>query len=130
MYDYFKALHIIFIVTWFAGLFYLPRLFIYYVESEEHPNQQVAEALKEQFKIMQKRLWYGITWPSCILAIAFGSSMLHQWLPLADNPWLVVKLGLVFLLFLYLNIVCQTYKHLYHQLYIPFLLLYLKFWCI
>jgi putative membrane protein len=101
MYDYFKALHIIFVVTWFAGLFYLPRLFIYYVEAQERTSIEVREALKAQFLIMQRRLWYGITWPSCILAILFGSSMLSNWLPLSDNPWLVTKLVFVLFLFLY-----------------------------
>ncbi len=101
MYEYIKALHIIFVVTWFAGLFYLPRLFIYHVESENRPNEAVKAALQEQFVIMQRRLWYGITWPSCILAIAFGSSMLSHWLPLSENPWLMTKLGFVFFLFLY-----------------------------
>lgn len=99
-YDYFKALHIIFVVTWFAGLFYLPRLFIYHVESGLREESE-RKVLQEQFLIMQRRLWYGITWPSCILALAFGLSMLHHWFPLTENPWLLVKLGFVFFLFIY-----------------------------
>ena len=50
---------------------------------------------------MQKRLWYGITWPSCVLALGFGASLLSHWLPLGDNPWLIAKIGFVALLFLY-----------------------------
>lgn len=99
-YLYFKALHIIFVVTWFAGLFYLPRLFIYFAEAQGK-NEEQRKALQDQFKIMQKRLWYGITWPSCILAIVFGFSMIHQWFPLIDHPWLLIKLTCVLLLFLY-----------------------------
>ncbi len=99
-YLYFKAIHIIFVVTWFAGLFYIPRLFIYFAEAEQRPEVE-RNALQDQFKIMQKRLWYGITWPSCILTILFGLSMLHSWFPLTDNPWLIVKLCFVFFLFLY-----------------------------
>lgn len=99
-YLYFKAIHIIFVVTWFAGLFYMPRLFIYFAEAETRPEVE-RNVLQEQFKIMQRRLWYGITWPSCILTILFGSSMLHAWLPLSANPWLITKLFLVLILFLY-----------------------------
>ncbi len=99
-YLYFKAIHIIFVVTWFAGLFYIPRLFIYFAEAEQRPEIE-KRVLQDQFKIMQKRLWYGITWPSCVLTLLFGFSMLHSWFPLTDNPWLIVKLGFVFFLFLY-----------------------------
>lgn len=99
-YDYLKALHIIFVVTWFAGLFYLPRLFIYHVEAGQRPESE-KKVLQEQFLIMQRRLWYGITWPSCIVTMLFGFSMIHHWFPLSDNPWLIVKLGFVTLLFLY-----------------------------
>lgn len=108
-YDYLKALHIIFIVTWFAGLFYLPRLFIYYIEANEKTEIE-KKILQEQFLIMQRRLWFGITWPSCILAILFGVSLLHHWFPLKDNPWLIVKLGFVFILFLYHLSLGKVYK--------------------
>lgn len=99
-YLYFKAIHIIFVVTWFAGLFYLPRLFIYFAEAEQRPEVE-REVLQEQFKIMARRLWFGITWPSAIFTILFGLSMIHEWFPLTDHPWLMVKLGLVLLLFGY-----------------------------
>ena len=61
-YQYLKALHIIFVVTWFAGMFYMPRLFIYNTEAKEK-SAEVQAILHEQFKIMMKRLWYGITMP-------------------------------------------------------------------
>ena len=99
-YLYLKALHIIFVVTWFAGLFYIVRLFIYHTEAFERPKNE-QEVLIDQFKIMEKRLWYGITWPSCILTIVFGGSLLNNWLPISDHPWLISKLVMVVLLFLY-----------------------------
>jgi putative membrane protein len=100
MYDYLKALHLIFVVTWFAGLFYLPRLFIYFTEAADRPENE-KRILQDQFMIMQRRLWYGITWPSCIVTLAFGLSMIHHWFPLSENKWLIIKLIFVFLLLLY-----------------------------
>ena len=98
MYNYVKALHIIFIVTWFAGMFYMPRLFIYNTEANEK-SVEVQTILHEQFKIMMKRLWYGITMPSAILTIIFGPWM---WIMLGALPqWLFIKLIFVVLLYLY-----------------------------
>jgi putative membrane protein len=102
---YIKALHIIFIVTWFAGLFYMPRLFIYNTEA----NTKSPEAkliLQEQFTIMMKRLWYGITWPSAILSLLFGPWLLietHYWENLMHPSfrWLLIKLGFVVGLYAY-----------------------------
>ncbi|PSR56840.1 protoporphyrinogen IX oxidase [Adhaeribacter arboris] len=97
-YLYVKSLHIIFVVTWFAGLFYIVRLFIYFAEAAEklEPEKTI---LQNQLKLMQKRLWYGITWPSAILTLIFGSWMLYLYGSLPN--WLVVKLGFVLGLFLY-----------------------------
>lgn len=105
MYNYIKALHIIFVVTWFSGLFYIPRLFIYNTEANEKP-EAVRIALHEQFNIMMRRLWYGITWPSAVLTLIFGLSvMLHgNWEKSLTEPsgrWLLVKLFFVFGLYLY-----------------------------
>lgn len=98
MYFYIKALHIIFVVTWFSGLFYIVRLFIYSAEanSKSEPDRTI---LLKQFGIMQKRLWYGITWPSAILTLIFGVwiGILYGSLP----AWLLVKLCFVMGLFLY-----------------------------
>jgi putative membrane protein len=98
MYFYIKALHIIFVVTWFAGLFYIVRLFVYSAEANEKPAPDRLILLK-QFSIMQKRLWYGITWPSAILTLIFGTWMglLYGSLP----SWLLVKLLFVLGLFIY-----------------------------
>ncbi|MEO7120339.1 MAG: CopD family protein [Ginsengibacter sp.] len=98
MYFYIKALHIIFVVTWFSGLFYIVRLFVYNAEAntKDEPERTI---LMKQFGIMQKRLWYGITWPSAILTLIFGTWMgiLYGSLP----AWLLVKLCFVLFLFIY-----------------------------
>jgi len=102
MVDYYltiKALHIIFIVTWFAGLFYMPRLFIYHCEAKEKSEVE-RNILQGQFKIMQRRLWYGITWPSMVLVLIFGILLLMEW-NILDNPWLQIKLGFVLGLYVY-----------------------------
>ncbi len=98
MYLYIKALHIIFIVTWFSGMFYIVRLFIYNTEAAEKTGPE-REILHAQFRIMIRRLWLGITWPSAILTLIFGPWM---WIMLGSTPgWLFVKLVFVVLLYLY-----------------------------
>lgn len=98
MYLYVKAIHIIFIVTWFAGMFYIPRLFIYNTEANAKPEPD-RQILQAQFAIMMKRLWYGITWPSAILTVIFGGWMgfLYGSIP----SWLALKLAFVALLYAY-----------------------------
>src|SRR5213595_3276073 len=96
MYSYLKAAHIIFVVTWFAGMFYMPRLFIYNTEAGEKTEIE-RNALRNQFTIMMKRLWFGITWPSAILTLILGSSVLHfgGWGAVLFKPegrWLLIKL--------------------------------------
>lgn len=95
----FKALHIIAIVTWFAGIFYMPRLFVYFAEANEklEPEKTI---LQNQFKIMQRRLWFGITWPSSIMAPLFAGRLIIDW-NVHDNLWLRIKLWLVVGLYLY-----------------------------
>lgn len=98
MYLYVKALHIIFIVTWFAGLFYMPRLLIYTAENAEKKDSSLQQLL-EQFKLMQRRLWYGITWPSAIITFIFGMWMLYLYGSIPN--WLIVKLCFVLGLYVY-----------------------------
>lgn len=98
--NYLKALHIIFVTTWFAGLFYIVRLFIYHREAVDKPELE-KKILIDQFTIMENRLWYGITWPSSIITILFGFSMIHDFMPISNHPWLIAKLIFVLLLFLY-----------------------------
>jgi len=100
MYDYIKSLHLIFVITWFAGLFYIVRLFVYQIEASKKPFPD-KEILGNQFKIMAKRLWYIITWPSSVLAIGFAIWLLiisPEWL---RASWMQVKLVFVILLFAY-----------------------------
>ncbi len=94
---YFKALHLIGVIVWFAGLFYLGRLFVYHREADERPEPQRG-ALKSQFAMMEKRLYYGITWPGLCITIFFGTAMLVEW---GMQPWIHTKIGLVVLLVLY-----------------------------
>ncbi|MGN7783234.1 CopD family protein [Niabella sp. 22666] len=104
-YLYIKATHIIFVVTWFAGLFYMPRLLIYNVEANDK-EPLVKQALQAQFAIMMKRLWYGITWPSAILTLILGLSVLFKgpWTAIIfhkEGLWLLLKLILVVFLYSY-----------------------------
>jgi len=93
-----KSFHIIFMVTWFAGLFYLPRLFVYHAMTEDRPGG-------ERFKVMERKLFYGIMTPGGVLTIGFG---LWLWLGYGiSGGWLHVKLALVALLIAY-HIWCGT----------------------
>ena len=98
-YNYIKALHIIFVVNWFAGLFYMPRLFIYATEANEKPEPEKS-TLINQLKIMQSKLWYIITWPSCIITVILGSTLLVK-SGLLSQGWMHIKLTFVFLLVCY-----------------------------
>ncbi len=98
MYNYIKALHIIFVVTWFSGLFYTVRLFIYNTEAGEKSDVEKA-ILHPQFNTMIKRLWFGITWPSAVLTLIFGTWLLVLYGRIP--PWLWTKLFFVTALFLY-----------------------------
>jgi len=97
-YTYVKALHIIFIVTWFSGMFYIVRLFIYNTEAAEKEGME-KEILQKQFSIMIRRLWMGITWPSAILTLIFGGWMASFYGSIPQ--WLWVKLGFVAGLYVY-----------------------------
>ena len=87
----YKTLHIIFMVTWFAGLFYLPRLFVYHAQSED----QIS---KDRFIIMERKLFWGIMTPGAILTILFGVLLIEYH---GMSYWLKMKIFLVFLLALY-----------------------------
>ena len=110
-YNYIKALHLIFVVTWFAGLFYIPRLFIYHIEADAKPSPE-REILTQQFKLMTKRLWYIITWPSAVLCTLFALWLLHLNSGLIGMPWMQVKLGFVVLLSVYHFKCHQMFKQL------------------
>jgi putative membrane protein len=88
------------VITWFAGLFYIPRLFIYQIEAyqKDEPEKSI---LSRQFKLMSRRLWFIITWPSAILASIFAFTLLYMVPNWLQQPWMHVKLGFVVLLYAY-----------------------------
>lgn len=99
---YVKAFHIIAMVAWFAGLFYLPRLFVYHADAPDHVGI-------ERFKIMERRLYYGITWPAALLTTLLGLWLINY------NPgyylkagWMHAKLSLVIVLWGY-HLLCGHY---------------------
>jgi protoporphyrinogen IX oxidase len=100
-----KALHVIFMVTWFAGLFYLPRLFVYHAQASDSVGI-------ERFKVMERKLYYGIMTPGAVLTVGFG-----VWLWLGYGPvgaWLYAKLVLVAILIayhLYCGKLLRDFKH-------------------
>lgn len=91
-----KAWHLIGMVTWFAGLFYLPRLFVYHTMSDDQPSI-------DRFKIMERKLYFGITTPGAIFTLVFGFWMLYDyaWAAFGSHLWLHIKLGLIALLVVY-----------------------------
>jgi len=104
MYQYVLAIHIIFVVCWMAGLFYIVRLFIYHTEAQDKPEPD-RTILSKQFEIMERRLWYVIAVPSMILTVAAGVTMATM-----DNlwgeGWLNIKLLFVLGLLVY-HFICQ-----------------------
>jgi len=115
-----KALHVIFMVTWFAGLFYLPRLFVYHAMSEDEIGVQ-------RFKVMERKLYFGIMTPSAVLTIVFGLWMLfaYAWHAYRHDWWLQTKLALVAVLVAY-HIYCgkllrdfkldrNTHSHVFYR---------------
>lgn len=98
---YVKALHIVFMVAWFAALFYMPRLLIYHVEAQKKDVLE-RDILSAQFKIMQKRLWYYISWPAMILTGVFGAwASFYNPGYYYTEAWFILKLVFVFALALY-----------------------------
>ena len=100
-----KALHIIFMVSWFAGLFYIVRLFIYHTEAQEKSNVE-KEILSAQFVIMEKKLWWIITTPAMVLTLLFGIWMLILVPDFIQMGWMHIKLAFVVLLLFY-HFKCQ-----------------------
>lgn len=106
-YLYIKALHVIFVVCWFAGLFYMVRLFIYTKEANEK-EEPAREILTTQLTLMQKKLWFIITWPAFIGTFIFGTWMLYLNPAILTFPWMWLKLIFVGLLALY-HLQCHAY---------------------
>ncbi len=110
-FEYIKALHIIFVVTWFAGLFYIVRLFIYQTEAMERPDEE-RRILKPQLDLMANRLWFIITWPSAILTLVLGVWVLSYRVGYLEMGFMQAKLVFVALLYLYHFICHRLYKEL------------------
>lgn len=103
-----KALHIIFMVTWFCGLFYLPRLFVYHAMAKDSIGI-------DRFKVMERKLYYGIMTPGALFTILFGVWLLsYNPADYMHAPWMHIKLSLVLLTILYhlyLGKCLHTFKH-------------------
>src|SRR5690606_19659977 len=94
IYLYAKAFHIIFVVCWMAGLFYMPRLFIYHTEAKDK-GQEAYDILHKQFTIMENRLWWVITTPAMYITVAAALVMLHINPALLTMGWMQIKLAFV-----------------------------------
>ena len=91
MFLWVKAFHIIFVVCWFAGIFYLPRLFVYHAQTRDNEGD-------ERFKTMERKLYWGIMVPAMVLTVITGVWLLHLAPSFAQQGWMYAKLGLVALL--------------------------------
>lgn len=126
-FPYVLATHIVFVVTWFAGLFYIPRLFIYHTEAQDK-NEPDKTILSNQYKIMEKRLWYGITWPSMVLTYILGFTVASfNTTYYFSAGWFFTKLAFVFGLTLY-HLQCGViYKRIQNDIF-KWSGLKLRFW--
>jgi len=106
MYQYILAIHIIFVVCWMAGLFYMVRLFIYHTEAQDKPEPD-RKILSDQFEIMERKLWYIIATPSMYIVLAAGITMLCLAPGWFQQPWLHIKLAFVAGLIVY-HFICQN----------------------
>lgn len=104
-----KGLHLIGMVTWFAGMFYLVRLLIYHVEARAKGGEE-RRILHEQFSIMEKRLYYAINIPSMLITLVFGIWMLVQFPTYMEQPWMHVKLTFIFFLIGYHHMIAALMK--------------------
>ncbi len=116
-YRYFLAVHIIFVVSWMAGLFYGVRLFIYHTEANDRPELE-KNILQREFEKIESRLWNIITIPAMCLTIAAGALMYYSHFDfLVTQNWMFVKLGFVILLIIY-HFICQNImKQLKHGIF-------------
>ncbi|HVD97489.1 MAG TPA: CopD family protein [Cytophagaceae bacterium] len=106
-FQYLKAIHIIFVTTWFAGLFYIVRLFVYFAETDSLASPE-KEILQKQYRLMQQRLWYIITWPSALITALMGTLLVIEYGMIPG--WLWIKLSFVLALFIYHFICHKIFK--------------------
>lgn len=105
-YRYFLAVHIIFVVSWMAGLFYSVRLFIYHTEANDRPELE-KNILQKEFEKIEGRLWNIIAIPAMVFTVSAGVLMIYTRPYLLDQNWMLVKLGFVLLLLVY-HFICQN----------------------
>jgi len=110
-YLWFKAFHLVGVVAWFAGMFYLPRLFVYHAEANEQP-EAVRTVLQQQYQIMEKRLYRIIMTPAMVLTVAMAIAMVIVAPELLKETWLHVKFGLVLLLLGYHHFCARLMKEM------------------
>ncbi len=110
-YLWFKAFHLVGVVAWFAGMFYLPRLFVYHAEANEQP-EAVRIVLQQQYQIMEKRLYRIIMTPAMVLTVAMAIGMVIVAPDLLKETWLHVKFGLVLLLLGYHHFCARLMKEM------------------
>ena len=112
----YKAIHVIFVVSYFAGLFYIVRLMIYHTETQsmEEPKKSI---LQEQYTFMEKKLWNVITAPALIILITMGANMLYKNQGLLHMPWMKSKLGMISVLLLYHFWCWRTLKQLQNKVF-------------
>lgn len=109
IYLYAKSIHIIFVICWMAGLFYIVRLFVYHTEAKLKPKEEYI-VLHKQFIIMESKLWWIITTPAMYLTIVAGILMLYINPALLQTPWMHIKLCFVLALLIY-HFICQRIMH-------------------
>jgi protoporphyrinogen IX oxidase len=108
-YQWFKAFHLVGIVCWFAGMFYLPRLFVYHAEAYEQP-EPARSILKAQYQIMEKRLYSIIMTPAMLLTVAMAIGLISTEPDVLKEPWLHIKLACVALLLVYHHLCARIMK--------------------
>ncbi len=110
-YFWFKSFHLVGIVTWFAGMFYLPRLFVYHAEASEQP-EPARSILKQQYQIMEKRLYSIIMTPAMLLTLAMAIGLVSTEPEVLREPWLQIKMGCVAILLGYHHLCKRIMKQL------------------
>ena len=112
----YKAIHVIFVVSYFAGLFYIVRLMIYHTETQQM-DEPKKTILQDQYTFMEKKLWNVITAPALIILVVMGINMLIKNPALLQLPWMKSKLGMVSVLLLYHFWCWRTLKQIQKNIY-------------
>ena len=125
-YLYIKAIHIIFVISWMAGIFYIVRLFIYHTEANDRPEQEKL-LLHKQFEVMESKLWWIITTPAMLLSLIAGLIMFYMNPYLLRTDWMLVKIGFVIGLLVY-HFICQRIMYQLKKGIFKWTSTHLRFW--